>query len=449
LTIIANNKIDSFIPPPKDPDRLRIAVSNEFFELYRGDKDLRIGKNLCRDYGCEIVCLGADIASPADSQVFGSADYAVDQVGELPENFYFLLMKSRLIYHRKGNISLGGFFRWTPGIIGQLLRWKPDLILENPYLSLTPRSYMTFAASRLLNVPIVYLDAGDIMPQLTMKHKIVLPIEKRVINKAAAIITYNREGAKRFVSKYGYPGEKIFVIPKPIDTSRYNPYLDCGGFVEKHSLKNKFIVAYFGRLCTNKGAKYLLDAADIMRARGTDKDIIFLFVGGNIEADQAAEFKNHMRKLNLNNVVLTGMVPNKDMPIAYAAADIAVYPNVTNLPGFSTVLAESMATGLPIIIGIKGWEDAVPIVNEETGLIIESSNPARIADKIELLKGNHILRRELGENVLKFARQKMDYSKVVEKYYGIFTNLVNKPVGSVKHGVNVRVERKTEKEIVR
>ncbi|MCP4582572.1 MAG: glycosyltransferase family 4 protein [candidate division Zixibacteria bacterium] len=449
MTIISNDKLNSFTPPPKDPGRLRIAVSNEFFELYRGDKDFRVGKILCRGYGCEIVCLGTNIASPADSQVFGSSAYAVDKVGELPDNFYHLLMKTRLIYHRKGNISLGGFFRWTPGIIRQLLRWKPDLILENPYLSLTPRSYMTFMASRLLNIPIVYLDAGDIMPQLTLKHKIVLPVEKRVVNKAATIITYNLEGKKRFINKYGYPGEKITVTPKPIDTSRYHPYLDCRSFSEKHGLDNKFVVAYYGRLCTNKGAKYLLEAADIMRRRGTDKDMMFFFVGGNIEADQATEFKDVVKKMSLENVRLTGMVPNKDMPVTYAAADIAVYPDVTNLPGFSTVLAESMAAGLPIIIGIKGWEDAVPIVDGENGLIIEHANPEQIADKIELLKGNHHLRRKLGENVLEFARQKMDYNKVVEKYYSIFNKLITKTVRIINNGPGIRRERETEKNIVR
>jgi glycosyltransferase involved in cell wall biosynthesis len=369
-------------------------------------------------------------------------------VGELPEDFYLLMMKTRLIYHRRGNISLGGFFRWTPGIIRQLLKWKPDLILENPYLSLTPRSYMTFIASKLLNIPMVYLDAGDIMPRLTLKHKVVLPIEKRVVNRTAAIITYNREGRKRFVNKYGYPAEKVYVIPKPVDTSRFNPYVDCDGFVRKYNLLNKFVVAYFGRLCTNKGAKQLLYAADLMRRKGTDKDIVFLFVGGNIETDQAQEFRQHLQKLNLKNVALTGMISNKDMPGAYAAADIAVFPDVTNLPGFSTVLAESMASGLPVIIGIKGWEDAVPIVDRRNGLIIEHSNPELIADKIELLKGDHILRRKLGENVLKFARERMEYKKVVEKYYRIFNKLINKPVRSVRHGCNDRVKRETEKNIV-
>jgi len=435
LPVLTAEYLRTFDPPLTDNNRLRIALSHEFVELYRGDKDLRIGKMLCDRYNCEVVHLGANIASPADSRVFDTTAYPVDHIGTLPRDYYLLLMKSRLVFHRRGNISLGGFFRWTPGIVSELARWRPDLIFENPYLTLTPRSYMTYLVSRKLNIPLVYLDAGDIMPRLTFKHKIILPIEKQVVKKASAIITYNDEGKKRFINKYGCPGNKIQVIPKPIDTARFNPDLDCRGFKQKYDLENKFVVAYFGRLCDNKGARHLLYAADILRQRGMGRDIVFLFVGGNIEVDQAGEFKDHLNSLNLDNVRLTGMMANQDMPSAYAAVDMAVFPDVTNLPGFSTVLAESMAAGLPIAIGIKGWEDAVPIVDGINGLIIEHANPGQIADKIELLKNDYQLRQKLAENVLRFARQEMDYNRVVDKYFNIFRELTGKTVEMNKNEI--------------
>jgi glycosyltransferase involved in cell wall biosynthesis len=448
LPVLTAKQIKTFTIPAKTKSKLRIALSHEFIELYRGDKDLRIGKLLCDDYDCEVVHLGTDIASPADSRVFKSAAFQVEQVGDLPENYYLLQMKTKLIYHRRGNISLGGFFRYTHGIVRQLLRWKPDLIFENPFLTLTPRSYMTFIAAKILGIPLVYIDCGDIMPKLTLKHKLSIPFEKKVINNAAAVITYNVEGKKRFINKYGYPPEKIYVIPKPIDTQKFNPHVNCENFRKKHKLDGRFVVAYFGRLCSNKGARHLLGAADILRRRGADKDIAFLFVGGNIETDQATEFKAYLNKLNLNNIVLTGMIPNKDIPQAYTAADMAVFPDVTNLPGFSTALAESMASGIPIVIGNRGWEDATPIVDGLNGLVIEHASPEQIADSIELLKGNHNLRLKLAENALQYAQQEMDYDRVTEKYYNIFSNLLNNRTATrIKSDVGSSI-RETEKAAV-
>ncbi len=428
MPVITAEKLKTFVPPPKEPDIFRVALSHEVPELYRGDKDFRIGKMLCNDYKCDTVHLGTNIASPADSRIFKTIKFPIDQLCELPENYHLLLMRTKLVYHRKGNISLGGFFRYTPGIVRQIRRWNPDLIFESPYLTLTPRSYMTFTASRMLKIPMVYIDAGDILPGLTLKHKVVLPVERQVVNRVEAIITYNEAGKKRFIWKYGCDPDRIHVIPKPVDIGRYNPDIDGNEFRKKYNLEDKFVVAYFGRICTNKGARYLLDAADILRKRGIDRDIVFLFVGGNIDPDQQKDFTDHLSELSLSNIRMTGHILNKDMPQAYAGVDLAVFPDVTNLPGFSTVLAESMASGLPIIIGIKGWEDAVPINDNENGLIIEPRNPNQIADRIEFLKNNIDFRKKLSLNVGNFACEKMAYERVLEEYIEIFEQLTGKSI---------------------
>ncbi len=426
MPIIKHSELSTYPIPPKDKNRLRIADSHEFVDLYRGDKDLRVGKILCQDYGCEYVQLGSDIPSPADSRFFQTTQYPYEIIGDLPDNYYLLLLKSRLIYHRRGNISLGGFFRWTPTLGRELYRWKPDLIFENPYLTLTPRSYMTYFASKALKIPLIYLDAGDIIPRLTIKHKISLIAEKPVIGRAAAVITYNEAGKQRFINKYGYPAGNIHVIPKPVDVARFNSGIDCGNFKQKYALDGKIVISYFGRLCANKGPQYLLKAADILRNRGVVDNVVFLFAGGNIEPADAAGFKSILASLNLSNVRITGKIPNYDMPTAYAASDIAVFPDVTNLPGFSTVLAESMAAGLAIVIGIKGWESAVPLIDNQTGMIIEPRNPEQIADRIELLLNNVELRKRLGAAVSAYAQRYMDYDKVVAAYYKIFCELTNR-----------------------
>ena len=448
MPILKPDELSSYSIPPKSKDRLRVAISHEFVELYRGDKDLRIGKYLCNEYDCEVVQLGTDIASPSDSRFFDTRSYPADRVGELPERYYLLLMKSKLIYHRKGNVGMGGFFRITPGIIKYLLAWKPDIILENPYLTLSPRSFMTYVAARMLGIPIVYMDSGDIVYNTGLKNKLVLPFEKSVVKRAGAVITYNNEGRKRFIKKYGYPSEKIYVIPKPMDTDRFGPHVDSGDFRQRYSLGDKFTVAYFGRLCTNKGARYLLYAADILRQKGLLDNINVLFVGDNVEANQTSEFSKHLNKLNLKNVTLTGMIKPDEMPQAYASVDLAVFPDVSNPPGFSTVLAESMASGLPIIIGNKGWEQATPIVDHENGLIINPGDPGQIASSIELLMGNHELRRKISSNALKYAREQMDYSRITAKYYAIMENvLAGRNAKSIESNLK-HVKRESEKTTV-
>lgn len=427
MPVIAPEQLSSFPVPRKNPNRLRIGLSHEFIELYRGDKDLRVGKLLCQKYGVEIVHFGTDIASPADSRIFSSKYFPSDVLGNIPENYYLLLLKSHLVFHRKGNISLGGFFRYTPGLLPQIVRWQPDLILENPYLTLTPRSYSTSFASFLLSIPLIYLDCGDQLPNLTLKHKLVLPLEKIVARRAAAVITYNEAGRNRFIGKYGIDAQKILVIPKPVDTDCFHSSVDPSKIRRRYGLNDKFVVSYFGRLESNKGARYLLDAAALLKKEKNEAGMAFMFVGGNLESDQAREFLNHLGELKLDNVILCGMVPHDEMPEYYTASDIAVFPDVTNLPGFSTVLAESMASGLPIIIGIAGWESAVPLVDGQTALIIPPRRPDIIVQNLLLLRNKPELRKFLSQNVAAYAKKNMSYDVVVDKYYRLFCGLLNKP----------------------
>jgi glycosyltransferase involved in cell wall biosynthesis len=426
LPILTSDQLRQYSPPAKNNLNLRIVDSHEFVDLYRGDKDLRIGKLLCENYGSEFIQLGSDAPSPADSLFFKTNKYSIERVGHLPDSYYLLLLKSRVIFHRRGNVSLGGFFRWSSSISREVMRWRPDLIFEVPNLTLSPRSYMTHQAARRLGVPLVYLDCGDIIPHLSFKHKVSAIFEKPVVNSAAALITYNEAGKKRFMAKYDYSEKKILVIPKPVDTRKFRPDVDCREFRAKYGLNGKFVVAYFGRICENKGAHYLLDVASIMRRRHTDKDVVFLFVGGNIDPAHAEYFQNKLRGLLLDNVKMTGRIFHENMPPAYAAADLAVFPDITNIPGFSTVLAESMAAGVPSILGIKGWEDATPIRDGVNGVITEPRNIFELADRIEQLKNKAEFRKTLGANAFKFAREEMDYNIVVAKYHELFCKLTGK-----------------------
>ena len=54
------------------------------------------------------------------------------------------------------NISLGGFFQITPGLIRAIRHIKPDLIFENPFSTLTPRSYLTWIGAKMYRIPTIY-----------------------------------------------------------------------------------------------------------------------------------------------------------------------------------------------------------------------------------------------------------------------------------------------------
>jgi glycosyltransferase involved in cell wall biosynthesis len=397
---------------------MKILDSHEYIEMYRGDKDLRIGKILVERFGCEYVVLAPAIASPADDRILKTADFPIRYVETLPSGFKLKTLWARTFFFNRDNISLGGFFQITPKYIFEIRNESPDIIFENVYTTLTPRMYMSYFAGRLLDIPIVYLDPGDIPPKGFFKQSLNI-LERRVVKNAAKIITYNELGKNRFMREYGVNSDDIVVIPKPVDTKKFDPKISGDNFRKKIGIEGKFVVGYYGRLDRNKGSEHLIYAAKKIHEMGLN-DIVFMFVGGNIIDSDAKFIKSLVQKFDLDNLHFTGMLAHNEMSQAYAAANMVVYPDVTNLPGFSTVLAESMAMGKSIVIGIKGFEMATPIKHEETGIIIPPRNVGEIVNRVLQVRDDSELRRKLGANIRKFTEENMDWNVVAEKYYEIF-----------------------------
>lgn len=379
---------------------------------------------LCKDPGVKYSVLVPDVASPADRSFFDSKRFPRDRLPTIPGNMKVHFLRSRLVYFSKGNISLGGFFQYSNAYPGMIKKLKPDLIFENPYTTLTPRSYQTYFAAKANDIPMVYVDPGDIPPKGLLK-SFLARIEKPVLRNARCVIVYNELGKERFIREYDVPGEKITVVPKPVDTDMFSLGKGRDEVRERLGIGKKFTVAYIGRLSANKGAAYLLKAAAKLRDSGLDRDMFFLFAGGNIDRKDTDEIRALHEKLSLGNVHFTGRLPQSEIAAYQAAADIIVYPDVTNLPGFSTVLAESMAMGKAIVIGIKGFEKAVPLTHMHDAVIVNARDEAALTESIKMIQGDEALRNKLGTNARKFAEEHMSWDVQVKIYRKIFERVID------------------------
>ncbi|KYK27036.1 MAG: hypothetical protein AYK23_00325 [Candidatus Proteinoplasmatales archaeon SG8-5] len=301
---------------------------------------------------------------------------------------------------------------------------KPDLILENPYTTLTPRSYQTYFASKVNEVPMVYIDPGDIPPKGALK-KILSRFERPVINYAEHVVVYNEMGRTRFAEEYGFPKEYITVIPKPVDTRQFTPGLHRDEARSRIGARDRFVVGYMGRLSNNKGGIHMMEVARRFKEDGLSDRFFFLFAGGNITESDAKPFHAMKRKYGLDNVHFTGKVRHRDMNAYQAACDLIVYPDVTNLPGFSSVLAESMAMGKAIVIGNKGFEGATPIRDRVNGMVIQARNPGDIIEAIRELSVDDVQRKKYEEAVREYAVKEMDWKEQAKIFKRIFDKAVD------------------------
>lgn len=390
-----------------------ISDSHEFIELYRGDKDVRIGIEMVRlRDDVRFVSFAPGRLSPTDRARFGKRFVSEVGLPELPDRMEVRLLSSASVrFLRKES---GGIVSVMPGYGRELRRLRPDVMLENPFSWLTPRSYQTYRASRALGVPLVYYDPGDDIP-ISRKHRIMATWERGAVNHASAIITYNEAGSLRFQRKYGYPVERIHVIPKPVDVPRFRYSGDVSEL--RASLgagPETIVVGYLGRLARYKGSAVLLEVAHRFEADPALADRVrFVFVGDALSSEESgAQYRR-------SNTRVTGMVPPDEVPRYLAACDVVVLPDLSSPGGFSTAIAEAMASGRTLIVGVEEGSGFVPLSDGITALLVEPRSVVAIEAAVRRLLDSSQLRGSLATAVGDYSQREMDYPVVAGRYLEI------------------------------
>jgi glycosyltransferase involved in cell wall biosynthesis len=151
---------------------------------------------------------------------------------------------------------------------------------------------------------------------------------------------------------------------------------------------------YFGNIGQVNHSEYLLDAAQILIAKGRG-DIQLLLIGEGQLKDQ---LKARVQKEKILNVTFLDLMP-KTALIGYVQHALASVIPLKPLPVFDTSspnkLFESMAAGVPVIQTTQGWIKDF-IEQHKVGFTVDGINPRELADKLILLKDNPEIGKEMG-----------------------------------------------------
>jgi colanic acid/amylovoran biosynthesis glycosyltransferase len=144
-----------------------------------------------------------------------------------------------------------------------------------------------------------------------------------------------------------------------------------------------------------KGQLVLIEACAILRDRG--RSVRCTLVG---EGEERPALEAAVRRLGLGDAVtLAGAQPRDRVASIVAAADIAVQPSIVlssgKTEGLPVALMEALAAERAVVASrVSGIPELV--VDGETGLLVEPGDPTALADAIERLLDDPLLRSTLG-----------------------------------------------------
>lgn len=172
--------------------------------------------------------------------------------------------------------------------------------------------------------------------------------------------------------------------------------------------EDAFVYGYVGRVNADKGINELVQAFGTVS--GQSKDMYLVLVGMLDDANPISE-ENMDTAKNSSHIILTGNVPPSQVYAHMCMFDVLVHP--TYREGFGKVLQEAMGVGVPIITtDVPGPSEVVE--NNVSGVLCRVRDPEDLAEKMQLLYDNPVLRERFAKAGLARAEKYFDRPIMLE-----------------------------------
>lgn len=195
-----------------------------------------------------------------------------------------------------------------------------DYIKKNNFDICFSRSYRIVAYNVHNKIPTI-IESHSANPFLSIEIKNLIEYAKNSYFKG--IVTIHQKLKDNFLTM-GMPENKVLIYEDALDLKLLDSVEDD---IEKNRQKlnlpqNKTIVLYSGSLKSGKGIHIILDIA---KKYETNQNIEFVLVGGSF-----LEVSNWKKYYSGKNVIFTGFVSGKSVPIYLKSADILIMPYDNN-----------------------------------------------------------------------------------------------------------------------
>lgn len=296
-------------------------------------------------------------------------------------------------------------------LVRLLRRLRPDVLhTHNPKPGVLGR-----IAGRVARVPWVVNTQHGLYAQPSDRRRRRWPVyaAERVAAAFGHVeLVQNPEDVTTLVERLRVPARKVRLLGNGIDLTRFDPDAAVPGArdalrAEWGVAPGEVVVGTVGRLVREKGLVELLEAAHLLRERGT---AVRLVVVGPADTDKADAFDAAaVERATAEGVVFTGA--RTDMPECYAAFDVFVTASWRE--GFPRSAMEAAAMGLPTVAtDIRGNRQ---VVDESTGVLVPVRDAAALAAAMTDLAAGPDRRAAMGAAARRKAADEFDQARVIDR----------------------------------
>jgi glycosyltransferase involved in cell wall biosynthesis len=384
---------------------VRILYVHQFFATRESDLGLIRSYEFSRrwvEQGHDVTVVTSSSRLPAAFQrrAFSSGD-----VDGIDVRAVRVAYSNYMSYGRR----IWSFLFFTVGATWLALRApKPDVVLATS----TPLTVGVPAliVARLRGIPLVF-EVRDLWPEAAIQMgalrrggalaRIAKWLERRLYRASAQVVALS-PGMVDGVLAEGVDPQRVSMIPNAADLDLFHPGEKDAELVDRYGLAGRFVVGYAGAIGPSNALEdQVPEAARALEERGRD-DIVFLIAGDGKSLPALRE-----RTEGLDNVVLAGTVPKRDVPRLTRTSDalMTLFADVpilaTNSPN---KFFDALASGRPVIINTPGWTRDLAEGND-CGVYVPSGDGRALADAVEKLADDRGAMARMGANARALAER--------------------------------------------
>ena len=277
-------------------------------------------------------------------------------------------------------------------------------------------TFMGALAGRVACVPLV-VTSRRALGTHQKRHPVLRPLD-RIAGCLSHRITVNSQAVwKDVVRRDHVDASKLLLIYNGVNPSPFAAASSCGKDIcgELGLRKTAKVVITIANLIPYKGHSELLHAAKEVVERFPDA--VFLLVG----EDRGIQRELEQDAANLGVEQSVRFLGRRDdVPRLLTASDISILPS--HEEGFSNVILESMAAGLPMVAtDVGGNREAV--LDGITGWLIPPEDPKALAAKVIDLLKDPIRAEEWGKRGRERVNQMFTVKKMVAAHMDLYGSL--------------------------
>jgi len=218
------------------------------------------------------------------------------------------------------------------------------------------------------------------------------------------------------IAKYRIDPGKIVAVHNGIDVREFRP-TEARDLRARYGIGDDPMLLFVGRLITQKGVPYLIDAMPRVLAQHPRAK---LFLVGRGSALKGLKAKVAAMGLG-DSVIFSGYLTEPELKEAYGTCDLFVLPSVWEV--LPIAVLEAMASAKPVVCTDAGG-DREMVRDGVNGFVVPRRDPGALAEKVNAVLSDAPLRASMGAAGRRIAEQEFDWKLIAAQTKQVYEGVL-------------------------